>query len=200
LWLIFIAFIAVVMGVGVRYRHYLTRSHVKAILRPVEDGKPIDEFNGVQVFYNGHTGNTHGRTIRNGYNIGLKYQCVEFVKRYYYEHLGHKMPNPYGHARDFFDTSLRDGQFNKQRNLYQYTNPGFSKPMVNDIVVFKPTRGNPYGHVAIVSQVNRRSMEIIHQNAGPGRPSRLKYDLKYENGKWHMISPRAMGWLRKEML
>jgi hypothetical protein len=50
-------------------------------------GQQIDSLNGVSVFYNGSFGNISGRNItKDGYNLGLKYQCVEFVKRYYYEH------------------------------------------------------------------------------------------------------------------
>lgn len=49
------------------------------------------------------------------YNIGLKYQCVKFVKRYYYEHLNHKMPDSYGHEKDFFDNTIADGQLNKKQ-------------------------------------------------------------------------------------
>ncbi|HEY7543741.1 MAG TPA: CHAP domain-containing protein, partial [Blastocatellia bacterium] len=79
-------------------------------------GRKVDELNGVAVFYNGSVDNVSGRNIaRDGYNIGLKYQCVEFVKRYYYEHLGHRMPDPYGHAKDFFDETLGDGEWNSHR-------------------------------------------------------------------------------------
>src|SRR5690606_23830292 len=67
-------------------------------------GKPVDSLNGVVVYYNGAVGHVLERNVAaDGYNIGLKYQCVEFVKRYYYEHLQHKMPDSYGHAKDFFD-------------------------------------------------------------------------------------------------
>ncbi len=48
-------------------------------------GSIIDEFNGVAVYYNHNVGNVSGRNLApDGYNLGLKYQCVEFVKRYYF--------------------------------------------------------------------------------------------------------------------
>jgi surface antigen len=174
--------------------------HIIDKFRPApaaELGKPLDDLNGVYVYYNGHTSSTRGRSIAPcGYNLGLKYQCVEFVKRYYYQHFNHKMPNSYGHAKSFFNPGLKDGQLNRDRNLLQFTNPSKSKPEVGDIIVFRATQGNPYGHVAIVSKVGRNTMEIIHQNAGPNRPTRLKYDLKQNDGKWKMESRRAQGWLR----
>lgn len=81
-------------------------------------GQRIDSLNGVFVYYNGGVDHVSERnTTTDGYNIGLKYQCVEFVKRYYYEHLNHKMPDSYGHAKDFFDNTVTDGQLNKKRNL-----------------------------------------------------------------------------------
>nr|WP_176701041.1 hypothetical protein [Gilliamella apicola] len=74
-------------------------------------GKVVDEFNGVKVYYNGSINNVSGRNIaKDGYNLGLKYQCVEFIKRYYYQRFNHKMPNSYGHAKDFFDPSIVDGK------------------------------------------------------------------------------------------
>lgn len=151
------------------------------------------------MYYNGGVGNVSGKnTTANGYNLGLKYQCVEFVKRYYYEHLNHKMPNSYGNAKGFFDKSLNDGQENKQRNLTQYTNLSKTKPKVDDLLIFQGTIFNRYGHVAIISKVIDNEIEIIHQNPGPYGQSRETYALKYENDKWKIENDRILGWLRKE--
>jgi len=96
-------------------------------------GDRLDSLNHVVVYYNGGMGNVSGRnTSPDGYNIGLKYQCVEFVKRYYYEYYKHKMPNAYGNAIDFFNKALKDGELNADRDLIQYTNPSKSKPQVGD--------------------------------------------------------------------
>lgn len=160
-----------------------------------EIGQPIDSLNHVVVFYNGDIGNVNGRNVENGYNIGLKYQCVEFVKRYYYEHLSHKMPDSYGHAKSFYDSEIQDGEFNKQRGLIQFTNPSNSKPAVNDLIVMD---GSKYGHVAIISKVTETKIEIIQQNPGPRASSRKKFKLKQiHDGKWKIESSRILGWLRK---
>src|SRR5699024_1940891 len=124
-------------------------------------GDKIDSLNGVYVYYNDKVTNVSGRNLTpDGYNLGLKYQCVEFVKRYYYEHYNHKMPDSYGHAKDFFIEGLSDGAFVKRRNLYQYSNPGKTKPKEGDLLVYGPTAFNAYGHVAIVSKVKRNKIEI----------------------------------------
>ena len=165
----------------------------------LEVGEKIDELNGISVYYNGGVDNvTERNTTTDGYNLGLKYQCVEFVKRYYYEHLNHKMPHSYGNAKDFFDKSLKDGQKNDQRNLTQYTNPSHAKPKIDDLIIFQETAFNKYGHVAIISKVTDDEVEIIQQNPGPFGQSRETYDLEFENEKWKIENNLVLGWLRKE--
>jgi surface antigen len=163
------------------------------------EGQKVDSLNGVFVYYNGGVDNVVGRnTTSDGYNLGLKYQCVEFVKRYYYEHLNHKMPDSYGHAKDFFDNSLADGEINVKRNLTQYSNPSFRKPRIDDLLIFDGSTFNRYGHVAIVSQVKDREVEIIQQNPGPFAKSRETYQLDSADGKWRINNQRILGWLRKD--
>jgi hypothetical protein len=80
-------------------------------------GEKLDEFNGVVVHYNGAINSTSGRaTTSDGYNLGLRFQCVEFVKRYYYERFSHKMPNSMGHAKEFFSAEVADGELNREFN------------------------------------------------------------------------------------
>ena len=130
-------------------------------------GDKLDSLNGVYVFYNGNVSHVEGRnTTSDGYNLGQKYQCVEFVKRYYYEYFDHKMPDSWGHAKSFFDSNVKDGKLNSTRNLTQYSNPSKSKPKVSDLIIFDGTTFNSYGHVAIISNVTDNSIEIIQQNPG----------------------------------
>ena len=117
-------------------------------------GDVIDMFNGVAVYYNGPVSNVSGRNLApDGYNLGQKHQCVEFVKRYYYEALHHKMPDAYGHAKDFFDPDIADGGLNPARDLRQYVNGGTHPPAVGDLLVFGASPVNAYGHVAIICAV-----------------------------------------------
>lgn len=161
-------------------------------------GDKIDSLNGVYVFYNNKVRNVSGRNLApDGYNLGLKYQCVEFVKRYYYEHYNHKMPDSYGHAKDFFEVGLSDGAFVKRRNLYQHTNPSNTQPKEGDLLIYGPTAFNKYGHVAIVSKVMENKIEIIQQNPGAFSPSRETYRLKNQNGKWKIDHGNIKGWLRR---
>ncbi len=161
--------------------------------------KVIDSFNGVEIYDNGKTTNVYGRnTTKDGYNLGLRYQCVEFVKRYYYEYYNHKMPDSYGHAREFFNTSLPDGRFNSARGLYQFKNKSKTRPQAGDLLVFGPTPGNSYGHVAIIASVQSDNIEIVQQNPGQGNSSRVNIALGQLDGKWYLYGKHILGWLRKD--
>lgn len=161
-------------------------------------GQKLDSLNHVIVYYNGGVSNNSGRnTTTDGYNLGLKYQCVEFVKRYYYEYLHHKMPDSYGNAKDFFDSNVSDGELNTKRNLIQYSNGSASKPQINDLVIFNSSVFNPYGHVAIISNVSDNEIEIIQQNPGPYGKSRVTFNLKQLNNKWVIDDEKTLGWLHK---
>ena len=158
-------------------------------------GDVIDSFNNVNLYFNGGVGHTQGRNLaKDGYNLGIKYQCVEFVKRYYYKALNHKMPNSYGNAIDFFNPKLKDGELNRQRALFQYKNGSFTKPRVNDIIIFDKHLFNPYGHVAIVCDVTDKNITIIQQNAGAFSDMREVYEVNQIN-KHFYLKENVLGWL-----
>jgi surface antigen len=159
-----------------------------------EVGDVLDSLNGVKVYYNGGVGNSEGRNLsKDGYNIGVKYQCVEFIKRYYYEHLKHKMPDVYGNAIDFYDKKIKDGHINVKRDLAQYSNPSATKPKEGDIIIFDKSVFNSYGHVAIISKVEKNQIEIIQQNPGPFANSREKIGLMLKDNLWQLDSNRILG-------
>jgi len=160
-------------------------------------GEVVDSYNGVEVYYNGGVDQTFGRNVsKDGYNIGIRYQCVEFIKRYYYQRFLHKMPDAFGHAKDYFDNSLQDGQLNIKRNLLQYKNNGKTMPEPEDIIVFSPWIFNRYGHVAIITKVEGNKVEVIQQNPGPFASSRETFDLSFNDNRWKIEHGRALGWLR----
>ena len=110
--LIYMFFVLIILS----WAAYFTFTKFDLNVKYTRDQK-IDSLHGVYVYYNGKTQNVSGRNVVNDYNLGLKYQCVEFVKRYYFDYLNHKMPDSYGHAKGFFNKNIADGRLNKQRNL-----------------------------------------------------------------------------------
>lgn len=174
--------------------HGLTRNALGSDLVP---GSQIDELQGVVIYYNGGVNQSRGRnTSADGYNLGIRHQCVEFVKRYYFERFGHRMPDSYGHAKSFYDTSVANGALNTQRGLLQFTNGSGALPQADDIVVFAPSLLNPYGHVAIVAEVNAYAVVIAQQNAGPHFSSREALPLLDIGGSVRVEHARVVGWLR----
>lgn len=157
-------------------------------------GKVIDRYRDVPVYDNGLLFfRSHGKNYsEDGYYYGQKWQCVEFVKRFYRHAKSHAMPDVWGHAKSFFDESLPDGAFNPRRGLAQYRNGSMNGPRPDDLIVFTDTR---YGHVAIVTQVSSNFLEVIQQNilAGP----RQRYSLVVSNAHYFVTTPRRpAGWLR----
>lgn len=160
-----------------------------------EIGKAVDSYKGVEVYDNGKDYlECHGENYsKSGYLYGYKWQCVEYVKRFYYIVKKHSMPDVLGNARDFFDNSLEQGEYNKERGLYQYKNGGDVKPKVDDIIVFNNTK---YGHVAIVTKVADDYIEIIQQNVYGHTRQNIKMvnnDGIYTVG----TGGNPAGWLRK---
>lgn len=161
------------------------------------NGDVVDQLNGIPVYFNYPIGHSSGQNFAaDGYYLGLRYQCVEFVKRYYYGRFKHRMPNARGNAVDYFDANTADGAFNSKRGLLQFHNGSQQGPQPEDILVFGARPGNPYGHIAIISSVGPDSLEIIQQNPGPSRRSRMTLSLSRLDSGITVQNPRVLGWLR----
>jgi len=85
---------------------------------------------------------------------GDRYQCVEYVKRFYSVALGFDTSGWTGNANTYYQTAQAKG-------LRQFANGGPVPPSPDDIVVFE---GGAAGHVAIVTAVTQTQVDIIEQN------------------------------------
>ena len=130
-------------------------------------GDSLGSFNGVTAYYNSgginSCGNRHWSSD-GAYSYGFKWQCVEFIRRYYYSALNHKMPNRWGNASNYFIEDIPSGSMNIERGLVQYHN-GSIMPQVNDLLVFQNMAGG-LGHVSIVTNVTDSKISTIAQNIG----------------------------------
>lgn len=158
-------------------------------------GDSLDSHNGVVVYSNGaNYPKSYGKhyTSDSSYYYGKKWQCVEFVKRYYYDHLHHKMTDGFGHAKDYFNPEVEHGKLNKQRGLLQFYNGRDEKPQPDDLLVY----GGKYGHVAIVTRVSDGEVEVIQQNIF--MHPRETFPLIFNNGTYTIgDKKKPEGWLRK---
>ena len=180
-----LAVISLVLGMGVAAVLWVNHRRV---------GRALDSYRGVAVYDNGLLFfRSYGRHYSaDGYYYGQKWQCVEYVKRFYHQAKGHQMPDLWGHARDYFQAALPDGALNPRRGLVQYHNGASTKPQPDDLLVFTDTK---YGHVAIVNEVAGDSLEVVQQNI-LGK-TRQRFSLVSSNGCWFVTAPRRpAGWLR----
>lgn len=170
---------------------YCPLENIKKKLDIKNCGDSIGSLNGVIVYLNsGGIMSCDGERnlSANGYSYGIKWQCVEFVRRYYYNYLHHEMPNRYGHASHYFRDAIPSGSMNLERDLLQYHN-GDVKPQKNDIIIWPGT----YGHVAIVINVTETTVSTIAQNVGQNCTEILSLNE-------YTISGGCVGLLRKKTI
>lgn len=117
-------------------------------------------FSGVQARQNCPVGSAsvYGYNYETGVNTGYKWQCVEYVNRYYYKVYGMNLLNTaiYGNAKNYYEYGNHAAL-----GLAKYANAGSVAPQTGDILV--STYGT-YGHVAIVTSVSATLVGIIDQN------------------------------------
>jgi surface antigen len=164
------------------------------ISHSISIGDSVDSFNAITVYNNGMDySKSHGKHYNSdsSFYYGKKWQCVEFIKRYYHDHLHFTMPDGMGHAKDFYDPGTDHGKLNKQRGLLQFQNDNDKAPAIGDILVF----GGKFGHVAIVTKISETEIEVIQQNIY--MTPRETFTLSFHNGKYSVgKNKKPNGWLR----
>lgn len=121
-------------------------------------GKVLGEYKGVPVCYNvcNESNRKDFLYFYKTSNYGLRWQCVEYVKRFYAEemkfNINYKPPS--AKAKDYYTT---------QTGLITHVNGGTEPPRQNDIIVFDK-KGDDFGHIAIISNVIGNKVTIVQQN------------------------------------
>ncbi|MFQ5588915.1 MAG: CHAP domain-containing protein, partial [Nitrospiria bacterium] len=124
---------------------------------------------------------------------GLKYQCVEYVRRFYHVVKGIDTRDDRweGNASTFFETA-------EDKGLSAFENGGTMPPRPDDIITFQ---GGMYGHVAVITAVTDEYIEFIEQNLSESGVGRLPYEAAT-----HQVANRDVpggklileGWLRPQ--
>ncbi len=126
------------------------------IIRLIRQEFPIDSFNGVNSFPN-----------PNYYSVepDLRYQCVEYVRRYYNQKKHRDLgPVPNGCAVNAIGEK-KEGEQGWGQLFVHLNKISSSKPVPENIIVFGGNDG--VGHVAIVTDVTGNKdgeIEFIQQN------------------------------------
>lgn len=153
-------------------------------------GTYLGQFNTVAAYSNGSVGYYSGqRNSVNGVDTGVKWQCVEFVRRYFYIMFGIS-PNG-GNALDWYPNAASLG-------LDRYQNGGTTPPQVGDILCKGYTSGTPYGHVAIIKRIENNRVYTAQQNMSEDSTDLDKWlPLTVSNGTYYVGDSSIQGWLRK---
>ena len=156
-------------------------------------GAQVGTFNGVIAYSNGTVGNVSNEyNYYSGTNTGMKWQCVEFVNRYYAAVYAQNIRIAGHNANDYYPNAAAHG-------LTPYNNGGTTAPQVGDILC---SGGGQYGHVAIIREIGSNYINVIQQNWN-NNSSDNSMTLSYspQNGYYTIgsfsSSYSVQGWLRK---
>ncbi len=159
----------------------------------------VGSFNGVTAYSNGSVEYDSGkRNDKNRPDSGIKWQCVEFVRRYYSDVYGMNI----GAGEN------ASGIYSKAASwkLASFPNGGTVSPQVGDIICFGGgSSGN--GHVAIITGVSSTQITVIQQNVTESsRDAAFPCPMSVVGGKYTVYgttigsSYNCQGWLRKPVV
>jgi hypothetical protein len=125
--------------------------------RTCKTGAVSASFNNVTAYINCPIGsvNSYGSSYVGSTYVGLKWQCVEYVQRYYATVYKMNIKTAFGNANSFYTSSTHSSI-----GLEKFAN-GSTSPQIGDILV---STANTFGHVAIVTGVSASTVSIIDQN------------------------------------
>lgn len=152
-------------------------------------GTLLGTVDGVDVRYNplGYASNINN--TYNGTTTGMKWQCVEFVNRYYLQVYGMNIRIAGTNANQYYTTA-------SQRGLVAKNNGGSTAPRVGDVLCFSGGSGG-YGHVMIITEVSSNQIKVAQQNTGNNvAPIGCAFS-RSGNTITALSNYSCQGWLRK---
>jgi len=140
----------------------------------------------------------------NGVFYGLKWQCVEFSRRYLI--LNHNITftnvvNAYNiFELEYFtllDNSIDNSIVNSIVPIYKYINGSNIRPHIGSLLIWNKHDDDITGHVAVITKINLDNIEIGEQNY-----KNIKWSNNYsrtlpfkdDNG-FHIIDTHIIGWI-----
>lgn len=150
-------------------------------------GTYVGKFHEVCAYSNGTTGYVGPYDT-----YGYRYQCVEWVNRFYVQMMVHKNMRGSGNANQYYDKYDTLG-------LNRYPNGGTEPPKPADILC---SNGGQYGHIAIVREVGSNYVKVIQQNwYNDYRDSAMVLSMAVSGGHYTVSGFNSnypiQGWLRK---
>ena len=169
----------------------------------------VTEFGAVLGVYQGVEGRSNGsdyhysgeQNYMNGTYTGVKYQCVEFARRWLLLSKGLEF-HAVGIAAQIWNIKFLQ-RVSDGRATTIKANPNGSRapPLVDSIIIWKVAEDVPFGHIAIITEVNLENnyVRIAEQNVDndfwPGNYSR-EFKLDVIDGCYFIIDEDEIyGWM-----
>ena len=165
-------------------------------------GTVLGSYQGVAGFSNGndHYYSRQQHFLNENYT-GIKYQCVEYVRRWLQHSKDltfHNVP----HAADIWKLEYFESLSNKFLHpVHSISNGSKSPPVIDSLLVWRRNESTPYGHVAIITHVDlqkniiRVAEQNISNNFWPGEFSR-ELTLEVSNGEYRVNDKDPpLGWI-----
>ncbi len=146
-------------------------------------GDQVGTFNGVIAYSNGSaTYNSGSHNTVNGYTTGLKWQCVEYVRRYYFVAYGLQI----GAGMN------ADGFYGNGWGLTKAANGGSTPPVPGAILC---SNSNTNGHIAIVREVGPNYIKVIQQNWSENSDDNAhQFSMTVSNGTYRVNQAGSYSW------
>lgn len=156
--------------------------------------------------------NYDGSHFVDGVYLGMKWQCVEFARRYWLSEYNVIIP-PVGFAAHIWNMNdvARRGDFYRVP-LVKYPNGGSEKPVAGDLFIYASTPNQRVGHVAVVVDVvdvdGKTMVRVGEQNQEndlmwPGVTYADELEIVVTDGSFTITHPdpdlELVGWIRLNM-
>ena len=141
-----------------------------------------------------------------GIHTGLKWQCVEFARRYWIKHFAavlRKIPIASEIWQQTFAWAL-PLESNKIVPIERFENGSHVIPMVGDLLIYGQHPNQRTGHVAVIVEVNENCVRVAEQNRyndklWVGGHYSHEIEMTVENGGFYLHDhdcPAMLGWMR----
>ena len=146
-------------------------------------GDQVGSFNGVIAYSNGSVNYNSGQhNVVNGYTTGLEWQCVEYVRRYYWIIYGQQI----GAGMN------ANGFYNNGWGLTKAVNGGNKAPVPGSILC---SASGSFGHVSIVREVGSNYIKVIQQNwSNTSSDNAYTLNMTVSNGNYTVKAAGSYSW------
>jgi glutathionylspermidine synthase len=158
----------------------------------------------IPVYSNGNDYHFSGeRNVVDGVVTGIKFQCVEFARRWTLQRKGLLLRDLPWAAHVYSMKEMADAETGEPVAVTAVPNCNEFKPEADTLLIYPSTEDFPPGHIAAIVEVTEDKVRIADQNNhfklwSDGQYWSEELSLTQENGKWIVKDSRGrvpLGWV-----